>query len=436
MLDALLRCCHPAAKLSAGEIISPSPRDGNKGGVLDGNLGSNMKQRRAYVLVGWCWLVAGSLACAGAPRIVFDYSCDSNGFFTPERRVLLERAAAELTSRMTTTTWAPVDPTAAGGHYELAVINPSTMAVSWVSNAVIPANQITVRVGATDFTKSPFAMMNDSTGDGASQLLSVRNISGPMTNLLANSAAFRPVDASITFDLQGILGFSASITRQWYFPTNPDLNLDDRNPADPHYDDYSDFYDTAVHELGHVLGIHNPLVYQAYLACDPQFCAAWTSRVQSDGQGGYVFTGAHARQFYYNHVGSNIPLDTGTRCHWADGVRSGPSGGWPSLSYESNRPYLRVPFSELEFAALQDLGYVITPVPQASITSLTLGNGMLTGRFSGLIPYLQCYLEVNEDLAAADGWESVQTLVPTGGVATVSGPAPQDADQLFIRLRR
>ena len=403
---------------------------------MEGNLSSNMKQLKAGVLVWWCCLVAGSLSSAGAPRIVFDYSYDSNGFFTPERRVLLERAAAEFTSRMATTTWAAVDPTAAGGHYEMAVVNPSTMAVAWVTNSIIPANQITVRVGATDFTKAPFAMMNDSTGDGASQLLSLLNISGPMTNLLASDAVFRPVDASITFDLQGIQGFSSKITRQWYFPTNADLNLDDRNPADPHYDDYSDFYDTVVHELGHVLGIHNPLVYQGYLASDPKFCAAWTSRVQSDGQGGYVFTGSHARQIYYGHVGGNIPLDTGTRCHWADGVRSGPSGGWPSLSYESDRPYLRVPFSELEFGALQDLGYVITPVPQASITSLTVSNGMLTGRFSGLVPYLQCYLSINGDLAAANGWTDVQTLVPTGSVATVSGPAPENADRLFIRLRR
>ena len=350
--------------------------------------------------------------------------------------MLLERAAAELTSRMAITTWAQVDPTTAGGHYEMAVVNPSTIAVAWVTNATILADQITVRVGATDFTKAPFAMMNDSTGDGAAQLLSVRNISGPMTNLLANAAMFRPVDASISFDLQGIQGFSSTITRQWYFLTNADLNLDDRNPADPHYGDYTDFYDTAVHELGHVLGIHNPLVFQTYLACDPKFCAAWTSRVQSDGQGGYVFTGAHARQFYYNHVGSNIPLDTGTRCHWADGVRSGPSGSWPSLSYESGRPYFRVPFSELEFAALQDLGYVITPVRQASITSFTVGNGMLTGSVSGLVPYLQCYLEVNGDLTAANGWTEAQTLVPTGSVATVRGPVPQNADRLFIRLRR
>lgn len=388
------------------------------------------------MLVGLFWLLVGSLSAAGAVRIVFDYSYDSNGFFTPDRRVLMERAAAEFTSRMTSTTWAQVDPTTAGGHYELAVFNPSTMAVSWVTNIIIPTNQITVCVGATDFTKSPISMMNSSTGDGASQLLSILNVSGAMTNLLSNPALFRPVDAAITFDLQGIQGFSAKITRQWYFPTNPDLNIVDLNPADPHHNDYSDFYDTVVHELGHVLGIHNPLVYQAVLASDPKFCVAWTSRVQPDGQGGYVFTGAHARQFYYNHVGSNIPLDTDTRCHWADGVRSVTSNGWPSLSYESDRPFLRVPFSELEFGALQDLGYVITPVPKASITSLTASNSMLNARAGGLFPYLQCYLAANADLTVTNGWTNLQVMVPTGSVVTVSRPISPNANRLFFRLRR
>jgi hypothetical protein len=348
----------------------------------------------------------------------------------------MERAAAEFASRMTSTTWPRVDPTTVGGHYELAIINPSTMAISWITNAIIPTNQITIHVGATDFTKSPFHPMTNSTGDGASQLLSIRNVSGTITNLLANPALFRPVDASITFDLQGIKGFSSKITRQWYFPTNPDLNVVDINPADPHRNDYSDFYDTVVHELGHVLGIHNPLVYQALLPSDPKFCVAWTSRVQSDGQGGYVYTGAHARQFYYNHVGSNIPLDTDTQCHWADGVRSVTANGWPSLSYEIDRPYFRVPFSELEFGALQDLGYVITPVPKASITILTASNSILSGRVDGLIPYLQCYLSVNADLTAANNWTNVQLMVPTGSVTTVSGPIPPNPGRLFLQLRR
>ena len=63
----------------------------------------------------------------------------------------------------------------------------------------------------------------------------------------------------------------------------------DRPPTHYHY---TDFYSTAVHELGHVLGIHNPALFQLLVSSDPNFCVAWMSWVQSDGQGGYVFTGA------------------------------------------------------------------------------------------------------------------------------------------------
>ena len=383
----------------------------------------------------FCWLLTGALSPARAVNIVFDYSYDTNSFFTLGRRVLLERAAAEFTSRMTTTTWARVNPTNAGDHYELAVINPSTLVISWFTNAVIPTNQITVYVGAIDFTNSPISQMTNSPGDGASQLMGIRNVSGAMTNLLTNPALFRPVDASITFDLQGIQGFSNNITAQWYFSTNADLNIDDQ-PAAPTNDDYySDFYCAAVHELGHVLGIHNPNQAPDYLVCDSNFCAAWMSKVQSDGQGGYVFTGTNARQFYYNHVGSNIPLDTDTRCHWAVGVRSVTSNGWTSLTYEDDQPF-RHGFSELEFGALQDLGYVITPVPKTSIMSLTATNLNLSLHLSGLIPYLQCYLATNAVLTDTSNWVSAQVLVPTGSVATVSGPISPGVNRLFFQLRR
>lgn len=381
------------------------------------------------------WFLMVSLPPVEAVNIVFDYSYDSNGFFTPDRRMLLERAAAEYTSRMTSTTWARVDPTTAGGHYELAVINPSTLGVFWVTNAIIPTNQITIRVGAIDFTKSPFYKMTNSGPTGACQLLSIRNVSGAMTNVLTNPARFRPVDASITFDLRGIQGFSATITRQWYFPTNPDLNIDDRNPADPQNYNCDDFYDAAMHELGHVLGIFNPVVFQTFLVSDPNFCLAWTSRVQSDGQGGYIFTGTHAKQCFYGHVGANIPLDINDLCHWGDGVRSTPTNNWPLVTNEHGQPF-RIPFSELEFGALQDLGYVITPVPKATFTSLTASNSILTGRVSGLFPYLQCYLAVNADLTATNNWTNVQVLVPTGSVASVSGPMPAGIGTLFFRLCR
>lgn len=291
--------------------------------------------------------------------IVFDYTYDTNGFFTPERRVIMEKAATVFTSRMKGTTWARVDTAITGGNYDLAFINPSNLAISWNHNVVIPENQVTIYLGAINFTTSPFTPMKSSTGDGATQLLSIKDVSGGISSVLTNLTQFRPINASITFDLQGIQNFSASITRQWHFDSDGNLNTDDRNPSDPHYGDYSDFYTAAVHELGHVLGIHNPQVFSAFLAFDPNFASAYLSHVQSDGVGGFVFNGPHATQLYYNHVGQNIPLDVSTKSHWADGVRSETANGWTSLSYESNQPF-RHRFSALEFGALQDIGHTIS----------------------------------------------------------------------------
>lgn len=312
-----------------------------------------------------------------AVSIVFDYSLDSNGFFTSERRAIAQAAAASLTSRIANANWARVDTSQAGGSYELAIVNPSTLGITWVPNVVIPENQITVRLGAMDWSTAPVSKFRGSTGDSVTQLLSIRNVSGGIANILTSPSKLRPVDASISFDLQGIQGLKPGITRQWYFGSAANLNTDDRNPVDPYYNIYSDFYTSLIHELGHILGIYDPGAFKALLATDPDFYnsmasdpnffRAWTSRVQADGNGGYVFTGFYASQYYYNHVGQPIPLDTDTRCHWAVGVHSQSADGWPSVTYDPNTPF-RHGFSELEFGALKDLGYTITPASPVTVT--------------------------------------------------------------------
>jgi hypothetical protein len=301
----------------------------------------------------------GVLTVAPVVSILFDYTYDANGFFTPERRALMTKAATALTSRMKGTTWARVDTDVTGGNYDLAFINPSTLATRWDPNVVIPENQITIYLGAINFTASPFALMQGSNGDGTTQLMSIRNVSGGIGNVLTSSARYRPINATITFDLQGIQSFGAGITRKWHFDSDGDLNTDDRNTSDPHYGDYSDFYTAAVHELGHVMGIHNPQVFSTYLEFDTNFALAYLSHVQSDGLGGFAFTGTNAKQLYYNHVGQNIPLEVSSKCHWADGVRSVTANGWTSINHNSNLPF-RNGFSELEFGALKDIGYTIS----------------------------------------------------------------------------
>ena len=295
-----------------------------------------------------------------AVSIVFNYDYDTYGFFTTERRALVEQAAATLLARISGT-WAQVDPAVTGGSYDLAFINPSTWEVTWSSNVVIPKNQITVYLGAVDFSTLG-APMNSSLGVGCTQLMGIRNVTGNMQKVLTSATQFRPVNASITFDLQGIQGFGGGHTKQWHFDSDGNLATDDRNPADPNHDNYADFSTAIIHELGHILGIHDPAPFAAMgITSDPNFCLAWLSHVQDLGSGNYVFTGANAKKLYYGHVGSNIPLEVGNKCHWKAGVKSGPSGDWTSVTHESDalRPF-RVLFSEMEFQALKDIGYKIS----------------------------------------------------------------------------
>lgn len=109
-----------------------------------------------------------------------DSNDDTNGFFTPERRALMEKAAATLTSRMNGTTWARVDTAVTGGHYDLAFVNPSTHVLTWNPDVVIPENQITIYLGAMNFSLSPITSLplQSSSGDATTQLMSIRNVTG------------------------------------------------------------------------------------------------------------------------------------------------------------------------------------------------------------------------------------------------------------------
>lgn len=308
---------------------------------------------------------AAAPATAETVSIVFNYDYDTNGFFTAPRRALVEQAAATLLARISGSTWARVDPAVTGGSYDLAFINPSsnTWAVTWTSNVVIPKNQITVYLGAVDFSKLDKEPMKSSISTvGCTQLMSIRNVAGNIQNVLTSAAQFRPINASISFDLRGIQGFTDN-PMQFHFDSDGNLATDDRDPTDLNHDNYADFSAAIIHELGHVLGIHDPAPFAAMgITSDPNFCLAWLSRVSVAN----AFTGANAKLLYFGGGGADIPLEVGDKCHWLAGVKSGaPSGAgtgaWTSVTHEVDalRPF-RVLFSEIEFQALKDIGYTIS----------------------------------------------------------------------------
>jgi hypothetical protein len=270
-----------------------------------------------------------------ALAIQLDYSYDTAGFFAdPVRRAVLQQAANDLGAPITTSLAAIIP----GGTntWTQTFIDPSTGQPARVTDPVVGPDTVVVYIGARDLPGSTVAatVRGDYVADGSRAWLS-----GLRTRSPTGSGAW---GASVAFDTR----------TNWYFGAS----------AAGIGRTQVDFYSVAVHELGHVLGIGAS--------------RAWSAQVS----GGY-FVGPNAQAVY----GGPVPLDEDAS-HWADGI---VVNGQPVALDPTVRGGARVPFSSLDWAALQDLGWsfggsappggpVFTPPwVQAAFPSVVLtGDGM------------------------------------------------------------
>ena len=131
----------------------------------------------------------------------------------------------------------------------------------------------------------------------------------------------------------------------WYFDT--DITTDEPFP------NKYDFYSVAVHELAHVLGFGGAPSFKNLSA-------------------GGVFTGAAVHDLY----GSNPPLT--------------PDGHWAAkLSYQGQEAAMdpsiatnqRSHFTELDYAAMKDIGWQVSAIPEPETwTLMAAGLGLLGAR--------------------------------------------------------
>jgi len=100
-----------------------------------------------------------------------------------------------------------------------------------------------------------------------------------------------------------------------------------------------DFYSIAVHEIGHVMGFLDS-------------AAAFHSK-EARISGAIYFTGAHAEALY----GGPVPLSS-EKSHWKDGtIYNGMQLSMdPTIAYGTRKI-----FTELDWAALEDIGYHVMP---------------------------------------------------------------------------
>ncbi len=266
--------------------------------------------RNAFVLLKLEHLEAREVPAA--LQIQFDYRFDTNGFFNdPVRRATLEHAGRDVAHRLNATIdLAPIVPSGSNS-WTATTFNPSntTQYVS-VPNLSIGADTIVVFVGAQAGVGGAEAGLGGYGGYSASgnnqwfSTLRQRGVSG-----------FAPWGGSVSFNANS----------NWNFTTN--------NPSAQQLD----FYTVAVHELGHVLGFG--------------VAAQWNSLVS-----GSNFTGRYATAA---NGGTNPQISVNNPGHWQQGITS--NGAAVSM-----QPFVssgsRVHFTDLDYAALADIGWEVTGI--------------------------------------------------------------------------
>jgi hypothetical protein len=249
--------------------------------------------------------------------IQFDYRYDTNGFFSQQnRKDVLVAAADYLTARLDDSLSA-ITPSGSNT-WTASFFNPLTGSVTSLSNLTIAANTILVFVGGrnmagTQLGEGGFGGYGSSGTTAWSNLVKGRGQAGA---LLSSPTDFGTWGGSLSFDMSGT---------DWHFGlTTSTLGASQ-----------ADFYSTAVHELGHLLGIGT--------------AASWTRLTV-----GSTFVGPNAVLKY----GGPVPLQSGGG-HFAEGVSyAGQEVALdPTINYGQRKL-----FTELDYAALQDIGWQVAPL--------------------------------------------------------------------------
>jgi hypothetical protein len=287
----------------AGGLVTGFAAAGSEPGNVPGGLGG---------AAGMSSTATDTLGAKGSPgaaglHIGIDYRFDSRGLFTPERRIALEAAASLWESLLSS----KFDDVPAGT--VLRTRPPEDIQASGI-----------------EFTLDYFI-------DGIAIMVGFSNIDGPGNGLASSSSSFteQVADPDLLARLDAryhgnpfqpwvaAIGFDES--ENWFYDPTPDTS--DDIPSDR-----PDLMSTALHEIGHVLGIGTS--------------SAWSALVY-----GNTFTGAHAMAV----VGGPVALT-------ADGLHIDKSvlvGGKRNLMDPSTPIGTRKYPSALDLAILADLGYTL-----------------------------------------------------------------------------
>lgn len=268
--------------------------------------------------------------------IQFDFTYDTAGFFSNAGSTdALNAAAAVFETRLADSLTAITS--SGSNNFSTLFFNPSNPSGPDVTLGAqsVAADVIRVYVGGANLGDGVLGLGGPG-GYGCSGSVSFCSNApsrGQGTVTGSGATDFAPWGGSISFD---------NASTDWHFGTTTS-GLD--------FNEF-DFYSVAVHELGHVLGFGTADSFDALI----------------DGNN---FVGLNA---------GTVPLLAGDLAHWAEGTQGLVNGVLqeaamsPSIA-NGERKY----FTDLDFAALQDIGWEVTPVPEADTWAMLLAGLGLVG---------------------------------------------------------
>ncbi len=268
-----------------------------------------------------------------AITIDFDYTYDSNGFFADaSRKTILESAGNFFETRLTDSLSAI---TSSGiNQFDAIFSQPDNGSITTLNGYSVAADTLVIFVGGRDLGGSTLGQGGPGGYSATGTLAFTNTVASRGEPGVFTFTDFAPWGGSITFDTDS----------SWYFDS--DLSTTESFSG-------SDFYSVALHEIGHVLGLG--------------IADSWDNLI-SDGS----FTGSNATSVY----GSDVPL-TSTESHWAEGTSSFVDGIAQEAAMDPTITIgTRKVFTDLDMAALDDIGWEVTPVPVPAAVYL-FGSGLL-----------------------------------------------------------
>jgi len=274
-----------------------------------------MKRNTLSAALGGALLLTSSFS-ASAIQIVLDYSYDTGFFAEQARRDLLQTAVDSLGSRLSDNLSAITS--SGSNNFDAAFSDPSTGGSATQTGYSVAGDTMVVFIGSRDLGSSTLGLGGPGGfgASGSSAFIDTVLGRGQSGALDATPSDFGPWGGAISFN-------SAS---NWYFDTDLSTSTDIVG---------NDFYSVALHEMGHVLGLGT--------------AGSWDALVS-----GSDIIGADMGTVALN----------GDLAHFANGTLSTVNGVSQEAAMSSSiTTGTRKEFTDLDYAALSDIGWQVTPVP-------------------------------------------------------------------------